>query len=380
MISRIKDLQIIQKLIVQFPVTAILGARQCGKTTIARQIHSEHYFDLENPADLATLENPQLALGRLRGLVVIDEVQRRPELFALLRVLADEPVERKFLILGSASGELVRQSSESLAGRIGYHYLGGLRLWDVGVERVEDLWLRGGFPRAFTAGDMTETQRWLEQFISTFLERDIPQLGISIPSASLRRFWMMLCHYHGQIFNAAEMAASFGVSNPTIRRYLEILCGTFMTRTLQPWYANIGKRQVKRPKVYLRDSGVALQLLSISSMEELLRHNKLGSLWEGFALETSAAAIGKRDHELFFWKVHSGSELDLVWQEHGTMWGIEFKYSDAPTLTASMKEATDILKLRRLWVVYPGTRRYELNERTTVLPLTEIGAEWRYEV
>lgn len=378
MISRDKDLRIIKNLISQHPVTAILGARQCGKTTMARQIQSDHFFDLENPRDLAMLENPQMALSRLRGLVVIDEIQRRPELFALLRVLADEPVERKFLILGSASGELVRQSSETLAGRIGYHFLGGLRLWDVGAERIEDLWLRGGFPRAFTAADLAAAQGWLDQFISTFLERDIPQLGISIPAAALRRFWMMLCHYHGQIFNASEMAGSFGVSDPTIRRYLEILCGTFMVRTLQPWHVNIGKRLVKRPKVYLRDSGVALALLSIRSMEELLHHNKLGSLWEGFALE-AAAAIGKRDHEIFFWKVHSGSELDLVWQEHGTMWGVEFKYSDAPTLTASMKEAADILKLRRLWVVYPGTRRYELNERTTVLPVAEVGAEWEYE-
>jgi uncharacterized protein len=379
MINREKDLRIIQNLISQFAVTAILGARQCGKTTIARQIRSDHFFDLENPADLGMLENPQLTLGRLRGLVVIDEIQRRPELFALLRVLADEPVDRKFLILGSASGELVRQSSETLAGRIGYHYLGGLRLWDVGPERAEDLWLRGGFPRAFTAADLAAAQGWLEQFISTFLERDIPQLGISIPAASLRRFWMMLCHYHGQIFNAAEMAGSFGVSDTTIRRYLEILCGTFMVRTLQPWHTNIGKRLVKRPKVYLRDSGIALALLSIRSMEELQRHNKLGSLWEGFALETAAGAIGKRDHELFFWKVHSGSELDLLWQEHGSMWGVEFKYSDAPTLTASMKEAAEVLQLRRLWVVYPGKRRYELNEQTTVLPLTEIGAEWNYD-
>jgi predicted AAA+ superfamily ATPase len=251
-------------------------------------------------------------------------------------------------------------------------------LKDVGNDNIERLWLGGGFPKAYTAKDIAMAQIWLENYITTFLERDIPQLGISIAAQTLRRFWMMLCHYHGQIINYAEMATSFGVSDHTIRRYIEILCGTFMVRTLQPWHENVGKRQVKRPKVYVRDSGLFHRLMAISSMESLLSHPKLGASWEGFAMEMAVRAIGKQDNEIFFWKAHNGPEVDLYWLAHGKNWAVEFKFSDAPGMTASMKTAIEILNLEHLWVIYPGDKRYPLHPKITVLPLAHVGNEWQY--
>jgi predicted AAA+ superfamily ATPase len=378
MIERKNNLQAVQKLVDLFPVTAILGARQIGKTTLARLIRADHYYDLENPKDLSLFDNPQTLLERLKGLVVIDEIQCKAELFSLLRYLVDTYPQTRYLILGSASRDLIRQSSESLAGRIGYHQLGGLDLKDVGNDNIERLWLGGGFPKAYTAKDIAMAQIWLENYITTFLERDIPQLGISIAAQTLRRFWMMLCHYHGQIINYAEMATSFGVSDHTIRRYIEILCGTFMVRTLQPWHENVGKRQVKRPKVYVRDSGLFHCLMAISSMESLLSHPKLGASWEGFAMEMAVRAIGKQDNEIFFWKAHNGPEVDLYWLAHGKNWAVEFKFSDAPGMTASMKTAIEVLNLEHLWVIYPGDKRYPLHPKITVLPLAHVGNEWQY--
>jgi predicted AAA+ superfamily ATPase len=378
MIERKNNLQAVQKLVDLFPVTAILGARQIGKTTLARLIRADHYYDLENPKDLSLFDNPQTLLERLKGLVVIDEIQCKAELFSLLRYLVDTYPQTRYLILGSASRDLIRQSSESLAGRIGYHQLGGLDLKDVGNDNIERLWLGGGFPKAYTAKDIAMAQIWLENYITTFLERDIPQLGISIAAQTLRRFWMMLCHYHGQIINYAEMATSFGVSDHTIRRYIEILCGTFMVRTLQPWHENVGKRQVKRPKVYVRDSGLFHCLMAISSMESLLSHPKLGASWEGFAMEMAVRAIGKQDNEIFFWKAHNGPEVDLYWLAHGKNWAVEFKFSDAPGMTASMKTAIEVLNLEHLWVIYPGDKRYPLHPKITVLPLAHVGTEWQY--
>jgi predicted AAA+ superfamily ATPase len=378
MIERKNNLQAVQKLVDLFPVTAILGARQIGKTTLARLIRADHYYDLENPKDLSLFDNPQTLLERLKGLVVIDEIQCKAELFSLLRYLVDTYPQTRYLILGSASRDLIRQSSESLAGRIGYHQLGGLDLKDVGNDNIERLWLGGGFPKAYTAKDIAMAQIWLENYITTFLERDIPQLGISIAAQTLRRFWMMLCHYHGQIINYAEMATSFGVSDHTIRRYIEILCGTFMVRTLHPWHENVGKRQVKRPKVYVRDSGLFHCLMAISSMESLLSHPKLGASWEGFAMEMAVRAIGKQDNEIFFWKAHNGPEVDLYWLAHGKNWAVEFKFSDAPGMTASMKTAIEVLNLEHLWVIYPGDKRYPLHPKITVLPLAHVGTEWQY--
>jgi uncharacterized protein len=378
MIERIADYSGIQKLISIFPATAILGSRQCGKTTLARQFGAPHYFDLENPRDLAKLENPQLALEPLDGLIVIDEVQKKPELFSLLRVLIDEKPSRRFLILGSASRGLLQQSSESLAGRIAYYQLGGLRLTDVGVENAQRLWLQGAFPRAYTAQTVGEARIWLDNYISTLLERDIPQLGIRIPANDLRRFWLMLSHYHGQVVNYAELATSFGISSYAVRRYVDILCGTFMIRTLQPWHANISKRMIKKPKLYVCDSGILHRLLSIDSMDTLTSHPKLGASWEGFAIENVIRILNKREDELYFWRTHAGSEADLFWQEHGKNWAIEFKFADAPRLSKSMHASIEDLELAHLWVIYPGKDRYRLADNVTVLPLTQTGVEWDY--
>jgi predicted AAA+ superfamily ATPase len=356
----------------QFPVTALLGARQCGKTTLAESIPHDHYFDLENPRDLARLGNPQLALEDLRGLIVIDEVQRKKELFPLIRFLVDRHQDQKYLILGSASRDLIRQGGESLAGRIVFHELGGFRFEDIGVERLDALWLRGGLPRAFLAEDDDACDVWKEQYIITFLERDIPQLGISIPAQTLRRFWLMICDYHGRILNYSELARAFGISDMTVRRYLDILQGTFMIRILQPWHSNIGKRQVKNPKVYIRDSGLLHGLLSIRRREELLSSSKLGSSWEGFALENTVRRLGKRNEDVFFWRTHGGAELDLLWVDKGKYFGAEFKFADAPRMTASLHSALRDLNLQHAWIIYPGKEKYEIDERVTVLPLASI--------
>jgi len=361
-----------------FPVVAIVGPRQCGKSTLARTFDAAHFFDLENPRDLARLDQPQLALEGLTGLIVIDEIQRAPDLFPLLRYLVDHHPEQQYLILGSASRDLLRQSSETLAGRIAYHELGGLGLQDLGPERWRDLWVRGGMPRSVLATSEAGSSLWRQQYISTFLERDIPQLGIQIPASTLRRFWTMICHYHGQILNHSELARSFGISDMTVRRYLEILEGTFMIRLLQPWHVNIGKRLVKRPKLYLRDSGLFHSLLSIDSFPQLATHNKLGASWEGFALETAIRAIGKRSEEFSFWATHSGAEVDLFWQHAGRNLAVEVKYADAPRLTPSMKSALDDLELDHLWVLYPGDRSYPLAENITVLPLAQLVKGWEY--
>ena len=372
LIPRNIDIQKLKRLVELFPMTAILGARQCGKTTLARQFSADSYFDLENPRDLARLENPQLTLEDLTGLIIIDEIQRTPELFPLLRYLIDTRPEQKYLILGSASRDLIRQSSESLAGRIAYYRLGGFRIDDVGEEQVKQLWMRGGFPRSYLAASEEDSYRWRDSYISTFLERDIPQLGINIPAQTLRRFWTMLSHYHGQLMNYAEFARSFGISDMTVRKYIDILEGTFMVRVLQPWSVNIGKRLVKSPKIYLRDSGIFHALQSIDEMDQLLVHNKLGASWEGFALECACQAIDKSDQELYFWRTHAGAEVDLFWQEGGRNRAIECKFADAPRMTKSMQSAIQDLELEHLWVIYPGKERYRITDRITTLPLGEV--------
>jgi uncharacterized protein len=378
LIERKTDRATLTKLVSLFPVTAILGPRQCGKTTLARTLAADSYFDLENPQDLARLEQPQLALEDLTGLIVIDEIQRQPDLFPLLRYLVDEGKNRKFVILGSASRDLIRQSSESLAGRIAYFQLGGFRLSDIDAGAMKTLWWRGGLPRSFLAASDDESLLWRNQYVTTFLERDIPQLGITIPARTLRRFWTMLSHYHGQILNYAELGRSFGVSDMTVRKYCDILEGTFMVRILQPWSANIGKRLVKRPKLYLRDSGLFHALLSIETPEQLHTSPRLGASWEGFALDCACRTLDKEDSDLYFWHTHAGAELDLFWQAAGRNWGLEFKYEDAPRLTRSMKTAVEDLELERLWVVYPGKAAYRLTDKVQVLPLTEIRDAWNY--
>jgi predicted AAA+ superfamily ATPase len=378
LIYRKTDRAKLAKLVSLFPVTAILGPRQCGKTTLARTLAADFYFDLENPRDLARLEQPQLALEDLTGLVVIDEIQRQPDLFPLLRYLVDQAKDRKFVILGSASRDLIRQSSESLAGRIAYFQLGGFRLSDIEPDALGALWQRGGLPRSFLAESEDESLLWREQYVTTFLERDIPQLGITIPARTLRRFWMMLSHYHGQILNYSELGRSFGVSDMTVRKYCDILEGTFMIRILQPWYANIGKRLVKRPKLYLRDSGLLHALLSIETPEQLHISPRLGASWEGFALDCVCRTLDREDGELYFWHTHAGAELDLFWQAGGRSWGVELKYEDAPRLTSSMKAALEDLGLERLWVVYPGKSAYRLAGKVQALPLADIHDVWNY--
>lgn len=378
MIDRGTDRAALAALLRQFPVAAILGPRQSGKTTLARTFAADHFFDLENPRDAAALAEPMLALEALRGLVVIDEIQRAPDLFPVLRHLVDTMPRQRYLLLGSASRDLIRQSSETLAGRIAYHELGGLRLSDVGAERGERLWLRGGLPRSFTAASEAASRRWREQYIATFLERDLPQLGITIPAATLRRFWTMLCHYHGQVLNHAELARSFGVSDMTVRRYVDLLEGAFMVRQLQPWHANVGKRLVKRPKLYVRDTGLLHALLSIDSLRDLRTNPKLGASWEGCALECAIRALGKRNEELAFWSTHAGAEVDLFWSDRGRAWAIEVKYSAAPRFTPSMKSALADLSLAHLWVLYPGDREYALAPKVTARPLSAVAAAWNY--
>ena len=372
LIQRPVDKQKITRLLQQFPVTAIIGARQTGKTTLAHQFRADHYFDLENPRHLVQLENPQLALEDLQGLIVIDEIQRRPEIFPVLRYLVDTNPRQKYLVLGSASRELIRQSSESLAGRIAYYTLEGFRPSDVGVENWKALWLRGGLPPSFLAKSDEDSYIWRQQYITTFLERDIPQLGVHIPAQTLRRFWMMLSHYHGQVLNYSEIARSFGISDMTVRKYVEILEGTFMIKTLWPWHANLKKRLVKRPKLYFTDSGLFHALASIENMEQLLGHPKLGASWEGFALNNLCRILDKDKSEFYFWATHAGAELDLFWQAGGKNYGAEFKFADAPALTKSMKIAIEDLRLDFLYVIYPGKTEYKLSEHIRVLPFTRL--------
>ena len=374
MFKRETDLQKLNKLLELFPVTAILGPRQAGKTTLSCEFGAQHHFDLENPRDAALLEQPQLALESLSGLIIIDEIQRHADLFPLIRYLVDTRRDQRYLILGSASRDMIRQSSESLAGRIGYHELHGFRLKDVGKQNWRKLWHRGGLPLAYCAKNDDHCNIWLEQYISTFLERDIPQLGISIPAATLRRFWTMLCHYHGQVLNYSEFSRSFGISDMTTRKYIDILEGTYMVRVLQPWHTNTGKRLTKRPKVYLRDTGILHTLFSIKAARDLVAHNKLGASWEGFALEQTARVTGKRNEELFFWRTHTGAEVDLFWQHSGKNWAVEVKYADAPRLTKSMHSALHDLELEHLWVIYPGDRKYALSPKITVLPISQLDA------
>lgn len=361
------------------PIVAILGPRQSGKTTLARQycesvpdFVDSNYFDLEDPIDLARLNHPMLALESLQGLVVIDEIQRRPDLVPILRVLADK-TNIQFLILGSASRELIKQSSESLAGRIAYMELTPFSYQE--VEHLQDIWIRGGFPKSFLAPTLADSVDWREFYITTFLEQDIPNLGIQIPPATLRRFWAMLAHYHGNIFNASELGRSFGSSDTTIRRYLDILTGTFMIRQLQPWHANVSKRQVKAPKIYFRDSGLFHTILDISDLSQLQKHPKLGSSWEGFALEEVIRARGIKSHQCFFWATHAGAELDLLIVDKNCREGFEFKYTDAPILTPSMKISVSDLELQQLTVIYPGKKSYALGENISVINLEDYLAQ-----
>lgn len=374
MINRKTDIKLVQVALKRSRVVALLGPRQCGKTTLARQFmpaDSLNYFDLEDPQSLARLTEPDTALRPLKGLVVIDEIQRRPDLFPLLRVLADrKPLPARFLILGSASPGLLRQSSETLAGRLETVPLEGFRLADLGAAAQIRQWLRGGFPLSFTARTEADSVAWRRQFLQTFLERDLPQLGVTIPAVALRRFWHMLAHYHGQIWNAAELARALAVNESTVRRYLDLMTGVFMVRQLPPWFENLGKRQVKAPKVYLRDSGLLHTLLGIANQRDLEHHPKVGASWEGYAVEEVLKAL--RPDEAYYWATHNGAEIDLVIFKNGRRIGVECKRADAPTLTPSMRIALADLKLDELNVVYPGQTRYALTRKVEVVPLAQL--------
>ena len=355
-------------------VVVLSGPRQCGKTTLARELlpaESPNYFDLEDPASLARLDEPMTALAGLEGLVVIDEVQRRPDLFPILRVLVDRKRKTaRFLILGSASGDLLRQTSESLAGRMERVTLSGFSLAEVGGRDEERLWLRGGFPLSFLARSDSDSSRWRQQFIQTLLERDFPQWGVRVPALALQRFWTMVAHYHGQIWNAAEPARALGVSESTARRHLDLLADAFMIRQLQPYHANLSKRQVKAPKVYVRDSGLLHQLLGIGSAKALFSHPKVGASWEGLVIEQ---VLGAEPHDdAFFWATHQGAEVDLILRRGTRLLGVECRRSDAPRLTASIRIAQRDLGLSRICVVYPGTQRYRLAPGVEAVPLSVL--------
>lgn len=380
MIPRPRHLRQVTGLLEQAPVVAILGARQVGKTTLAREIAAGFgtpaaFFDLEDPDDLARLSEPKLALHRLEGLVVIDEIQRRPDLFPVLRVLADRSsLPARFLILGSTSPELLRQSSESLAGRIAYHELNGFALDEVGADALDALWWRGGFPRSFLAGSNAASARWRQSFIRTFLERDIPQLGSQIPAVALHRFWRMLAHYHAQVWNSAELARAFGVGASTVRRYLDLLTGALVVHQLQPWHENLSKRQVRSPKVYLDDSGLLHALLGIDTRDGLESHPKVGASWEGFVLREVMAKLGTSFRECFFWATHGGAELDLLVMKGGHRLGVEVKRTTSPAMTRSMWAALESLHLDRLLLVHAGEHSFPLAERVEAVAFRELMA------
>lgn len=375
MIQRTTVLASLNSALGRSPVVVLAGPRQCGKTTLARLLVPEeslNYFDLEDPASLARLDEPMTALGPLQGLVVIDEVQRRPDLFPVIRVLVDrEKNPARFLILGSASGDLLRQTSESLAGRMERVTIGGFSLHELGPEAEQTLLLRGGFPRSFLAPDESTSFVWRKSFIQTLLERDFPQWGVRVPAVALQRFWSMLAHYHGQTWNAAEPARALGVSQSTTRRHLDLLTDALMVRQLQPFHASISKRQVKSPKVYVRDSGLLHQLLGIDTLKALVTHPKVGASWEGFVVEQVLTTV---DHdEAYFWATHQGAEIDLVLRRGTELFGVECKRSDTPRMTPSITISLNDLKLTRVAVVYPGSKRFPIADRVEAVPLRSIG-------
>lgn len=377
--KRGKYLTLIEEKLSYLPAVAILGPRQCGKTTLAKQfaktINKEevHFFDLEDPNDLQRLENPSLSFEDLKGYIFIDEIQRKPELFPILRVLIDKKEkDTKFILLGSASRDILEKSSETLAGRIAYIELGGFSLSLIPDKDMKKLWLRGGFPRSFLAQDDNSSFAWRKDFISTFLERDIANLGIRIPANTLRRFWTMLSHYHGQGFNASEIGTSFGIADTTARHYLDILVSTFLIRELKPWHYNTKKRLVKRPKLIFRDSGIFHSLSNIKNLQELNTHPKLGASWEAFALEQFIENLNLKSDEVFFWSVHEQAELDLVFESNGELYGLEVKYSETPSETKSMQIALAELDLKEILLIYPGKKSYKLTEKIRVISINDI--------
>ncbi|MEW6683489.1 MAG: ATP-binding protein [Nitrospirota bacterium] len=378
MLARSRHLAVLQRLLRQFPVVGLIGARQVGKSTLARALAEQTgdrttFFDLEDPRALARLDTPMLALEGLKGLVVLDEIQRRPDLFPVLRVLADRrPRPARFIVLGSASPPLLRQSSETLAGRIAYHELSGFDLSEVGLRAIDRLWLRGGFPLSFTAKTDAASFLWRRQFIATFIEREISELELRLSPAVIGRFWNMLAHYHGQTWNGAELARAFGVSEKTVRAYLDFLVATFVAFRLPPWHESAGKRAVKAPKVYLSDSGLLHAMLGVGTRDDLLGHPKRGASWEGFAIGQIINRLGAHPRECFFWGLHSGAELDLLIARGRVRLGFEVKHTDAPQVTPSMRSALANLRLSHLYVIHAGKDTFSMGPKTTALPLGRV--------
>lgn len=371
MIHRTSRIRRIEQALQRSPVVLLSGPRQCGKTTIAREfvsLHTLNYFDCEDPRSLARLDEPMTALSDLRGIVLIDEVQRRPDLFPVLRVLADRhDAEATFLVLGSASGSLLRQTSESLAGRLELVAMQGFVLGEIEESDTDKLWLRGGFPRSFLAANDDDSWMWRKQFVTTLMERDLPSWGVRVASSTLMRFWQMIAHYHGQIWNAAEIARSMGLSEPTVRSYLDIMTDALIVRQLQPYHVNIGKRQVKSPKIYVRDSGLLHQLLGIRTQYDLLHHPKLGASWEGWIIENILSNI--EPDAYWFWATHAGAEIDLVVELHGKRIGIECKRTDNPRITPSVRQAFSDLKLDEVIIVYSGPTIFPLAPNVHAMPV-----------
>ena len=380
-VRRRRHLRRLTLLLRESPVVALLGARQIGKSTLARQLVAARrgpttWFDLEHPEDLARLADPGLELRPLRGLVVLDEIQRLPDVFPLLRVLADRPrTPARFLVLGSASPELLRQTSETLAGRVAFHELDGFDLGE--VDDLERLWLRGAFPRSYLARSAAASRRWRDDFIRTFLERDLPGFGSTVAPVTLRRFWTMLAHWHGQLWNGAEFGRAFGVAHTTVRRYLDLLTSVFVVRQLQPWHANVARRQVRSPKVYVGDSGLLHALLGLSTREALVSHPRVGASWEGFVVRQVTHLLAARPEQCFHWSTYSGAELDLLVVAGRRRYGFEVKRTEAPRLTASMRSALETLDLQRLDVVHAGRGLYRLAPRVRALPAARLATELR---
>ena len=378
MIDRPNHVTNIKRLLRDYPVVAILGARQIGKTTLAGELVKTHrgtatQFDLEDPTAVARLQDPMLTLAPLKGLVVLDEIQRRPELFPALRVLADRrPIRTRFLVLGSANPTLLRQSSESMAGRIAFYELPGLSLTEVPRDDFSKLWIRGGFPRSFLARDEAASYEWRQNFIRTFVERDLPQLGVTIAAETARRFWTMLAHYHGQLWNSSELARAFGVADKTVRGYLDRLSDTLVIRQLAPWHENLGKRQVKSPKVYVRDTGLLHALLGIPSQLDLSGHPKIGASWEGFVIDQIIAQLRLHTSEYYFWQTYQGAELDLLVVRDRQRVGFEIKHTSAPALTPSMHTALADLKLDSINVVHVGARSFPMAKHIRAVGISDL--------
>lgn len=376
--ERADEQHLVSGLLRKSPVVALLGPRQVGKSTLAKFVADAwpagvHRFDLEDPADVARLESPRLALEKLKGLVVLDEVQLRPDIFPTLRVLADRPRSgARFLVLGSASPTLLRQTSETLAGRIAFHELSGFDLGEVGTQNLNRLWLRGGFPRSYLAGSNRDSFRWRRDFVRTFVQRDLPALGVGVSSATMERFWTMLAHAHADTWNASELARSFGVSDLTVRKYLDVLTATMVVRQLRPFHENLNKRQVKAPKVYVADTGLLHALLGIGELRDLERHPKLGASWEGFIIGEVARVLSLRGDEMFFWGTYSGAEIDLVAVQGRKRRGFEVKRTDAPKVTPSMRVALADLRLERIDVIHAGSAAFQMDERIFAVPASDL--------